>query len=40
MKDIRKYMIDSDLIVYATPIYWYGPSGQLKLVMTGVSLSG
>lgn len=33
MKDIRKYMIDSDLIVYATPIYWYGPSGQLKLVM-------
>lgn len=33
MKDIRKYMIDADLIVYATPIYWYGPSGQLKLVM-------
>jgi multimeric flavodoxin WrbA len=33
MKDIRKYMIDSDLIVYATPIYWFGPSGQLKLVM-------
>ncbi len=38
MKDIRKYMIDSDLIVYATPIYWYGPSGQLKLVMDRVSL--
>jgi multimeric flavodoxin WrbA len=33
MKDIRKYMMDSDLIVYATPVYWYGPSGQLKLVM-------
>jgi multimeric flavodoxin WrbA len=33
MKDIRKYMMDSDLIVYATPIYWFGPSGQLKLVM-------
>ena len=33
MKDIRKYMMDSDLIVYATPIYWYGPSGQLKTVM-------
>lgn len=33
MKDIRKYMIDADLIVYASPIYWYGPSGQLKLVM-------
>lgn len=33
MKDIRKYMAESDLIVYATPIYWFGPSGQLKLVM-------
>jgi multimeric flavodoxin WrbA len=33
MKDIRKYMIDADLIVYATPIYWFGPSGQLKLAM-------
>ena len=33
MKDIRKYMKESDLIVYATPIYWFGPSGQLKLVM-------
>jgi multimeric flavodoxin WrbA len=33
MKDIRKYMMNANLIVYATPIYWYGPSGQLKLVM-------
>jgi multimeric flavodoxin WrbA len=33
MKDVRKYMTESDLIVYATPIYWFGPSGQLKLVM-------
>jgi multimeric flavodoxin WrbA len=33
MKDIRKYMIESDLIIYATPVYWFGPSGQLKLVM-------
>jgi multimeric flavodoxin WrbA len=33
MKDIRKYMLESDLIVYATPIYWFGPSGQLKVVM-------
>ncbi len=33
MKDIRKYILESDLIVYATPIYWFGPSGQLKLVM-------
>ena len=33
MKDVRKYMTESDLIVYATPIYWFGPSAQLKLVM-------
>ncbi|MBA4417878.1 MAG: hypothetical protein C0392_08210 [Syntrophus sp. (in: bacteria)] len=33
MKDIRKYILESDLIVYATPLYWYGPSGQLKVAM-------
>jgi len=33
MKEIRKYMAASDLIIYATPIYWYGPSSQLKLVI-------
>lgn len=33
MRDVRKYILESDLIVYATPIYWFGPSGQLKLVM-------
>ncbi len=33
MKDIRKYIAESDLIVYACPIYWYGPSAQLKVVM-------
>ncbi|MHB8111105.1 MAG: flavodoxin family protein [Syntrophorhabdaceae bacterium] len=33
MKDVRKYILESDLIVYATPIYWFGPSSQLKLVM-------
>jgi multimeric flavodoxin WrbA len=33
MKDIRKYVKESDLLVYATPIYWYGPSGQMKVVM-------
>jgi multimeric flavodoxin WrbA len=33
MKNIRKYILESDLIVYATPIYWFGPSAQLKLVM-------
>jgi multimeric flavodoxin WrbA len=33
MKDIRKYMLESDLIVYATPTYWWGPSSQLKVVI-------
>lgn len=33
MRDVRKYMLESDLIIYATPIYWFGPSGQLKLAM-------
>jgi multimeric flavodoxin WrbA len=33
MKKIRKYIIESDTIVYATPIYWFGPSAQLKLFM-------
>lgn len=33
MKDVRKYMTEADLIVYATPVYWFGPSSQLKLVM-------
>lgn len=33
MRDIRKYIMESDIIVYATPLYWFAPSGQLKLVM-------
>jgi multimeric flavodoxin WrbA len=33
MKDIRKYVLESDLIVYASPVYWFGPSGQLKVAM-------
>ncbi|MCX8021532.1 MAG: flavodoxin family protein [Syntrophorhabdaceae bacterium] len=33
MKDIRKYIFESDLIIYASPVYWYGPSGQLKLAI-------
>jgi len=33
MKDIRKYISESDIIVYATPVYWFAPSSQLKLVI-------
>jgi multimeric flavodoxin WrbA len=30
MKDIRKYIKESDLIVFASPVYWFGVSAQLK----------
>jgi multimeric flavodoxin WrbA len=33
MRDITKYIMESDLVVYATPTYWFAPSAQLKLVM-------
>jgi len=33
MKDIRKYITESDLIVYASPVYWFAPSSQLKVVI-------
>jgi multimeric flavodoxin WrbA len=33
MKDIWKYVMESDLLVYATPIYWFAPSAQLKSVI-------
>lgn len=33
MKDIRKYMMESDIIVFATPVYWFNVSAQLKLAI-------
>ncbi|HOV90851.1 MAG TPA: flavodoxin family protein [Syntrophorhabdaceae bacterium] len=33
MKDIIKYMAESDLIVYASPIYWFNVSAQLKVAI-------
>ena len=33
MKDVYKYVKESDVVVYATPIYWSGPSAQMKVVM-------
>jgi multimeric flavodoxin WrbA len=33
MKDVHKYVKESDVVVYATPIYWSGPSAQMKAVM-------
>lgn len=33
MRDIRKYILDSDLLVFASPVYWFSVSAQLKLVI-------
>jgi multimeric flavodoxin WrbA len=33
MKDVHKYVRESDTVVFATPVYWSGPSAQMKLVM-------
>lgn len=33
MKDVRKYIYDSELIVFASPVYWYSVSSQLKLAI-------
>jgi multimeric flavodoxin WrbA len=33
MKDIRKYVLESDLVVFASPVYWFNMSGQLKLAI-------
>jgi len=29
-REILKKVLDSDALIIATPVYWYGPSGQLK----------
>ena len=33
MTDIRKTILDSDMIVFVTPLYYYGFSAQLKTVV-------
>ncbi len=33
MTGVKEDMLAADVLVYATPIYWFGPSGQLKLSM-------
>ena len=33
MQDILAKMIDSDEIILATPVYWFGPTAQLKSVI-------
>ncbi|MFX1293702.1 MAG: flavodoxin family protein [Promethearchaeota archaeon] len=33
MQEIYIKMEDADLIIFGTPIYWYGPTGQMKLLI-------
>ena len=33
MEQVRRHITEAEVVVYATPIYWFGPSAQLKLVM-------
>ena len=33
MRDIYAKLFESDIIVLGTPVYWYGPSAQLKIFM-------
>ena len=33
MRDVCTSIMESDVVVYATPIYWWAPSAQLKLAM-------
>ena len=33
MTKVRREIREADVLVYATPIYWFAPSGQLKVVM-------
>jgi multimeric flavodoxin WrbA len=32
MEQIYPKMMDADLIIFGTPNYWYGPTGQMKLL--------
>ncbi len=33
MEQVKRHIGEAEVVVYATPIYWFGPSAQLKLVM-------
>lgn len=33
MQDIYKKMEESDVLIFGTPIYWFGPSAQMKLLI-------
>jgi multimeric flavodoxin WrbA len=33
MEQVSRHIREAEVVVYATPIYWFAPSAQLKLVM-------
>ncbi len=33
MQDIYKKLQDADVIIFGTPVYWYGPTGKMKLLI-------
>ena len=33
MADLRKYILDADMVVFVTPLYYFGMSAQLKMVI-------
>jgi multimeric flavodoxin WrbA len=33
MQEIYPKLTDADVIIFATPVYWYGPTGMMKLLI-------
>ena len=33
MQEIYPKVEDADLIIFGTPLYWYGPTGKMKLLI-------
>ena len=33
MQEIYPGMVEADVIIFGTPVYWYGPTGKMKLLI-------
>ena len=33
MRQIYPLMVEADVIIFGTPVYWYGPTGKMKLLI-------
>jgi len=33
MQQIYSGMVEADIIIFGTPVYWYGPTGKMKLLI-------